>query len=120
MAKRSVAQKQEHTTTVQLDIRSDTPAYYVNYIAVSHTPYDVTLSVTRIPSPPTPEQVESAKGGKPIHVEAILQIVVAPLLVDGLIKALIDQKGKYEKTVAQQVRNNEIQHKHIKIPSSIQ
>lgn len=111
MAKR-VAKNQQHqelTAQVRLDVKSDTPSYYVNYIGVSHTPYDFTLSVTKIPSPLTQEQIDIAKSGKALPLEPILQLVVPPLLVDGLIKALVDQKEKYAKTLSQQVKNNEQQ-----------
>lgn len=107
MPKRDSSKRQEITTQVRLDVRPDTPSFYVNYIAVSHTPYEFTLSATKIPSPLAPEQLETAKSGKPIPVEAVLQIVVPPLLVDGLIKALIDQKGRYEETLKRQVKNND-------------
>jgi hypothetical protein len=110
MAKRTTSKPaQETTAQIRLDVKPDTPSYYVNYIGVSHTPYDFTLSVTKIPSPPTPEQINIAKSGNPIPLEPILQLVVPPLLIDGLIKALIDQKDRYAKTLAQQVKNNEQQ-----------
>jgi hypothetical protein len=86
----------------------------VNFIAVSHTAYDFTLTVAKIPSPFTQEQAEFAKSGKQIPVEPILQLVMPPLLIDGIIKALADQQEKHAKTVAQQVKNNEIQHQHVK------
>jgi hypothetical protein len=108
MAKRVTSnQPKEVTAQVRLDAKSDTPSYYVNYIGVSHTPYDFTLSVTKIPSPLPQELVDIAKSGKPVSLEPILQLVMPPLLVDGLIKALIDQKEKYAKTLSQQVKNNE-------------
>jgi hypothetical protein len=81
----------------------------VNYIGVSHTAYDFTLSATKIPSPLTPEQTESLQSSNQIHVEPIVQLVLPPLLIDGLIKALSDQKAKYELTREQQVKNNEQQ-----------
>jgi hypothetical protein len=112
-------EQKEITAQVQVAVKLDTPSYYVNYIAVSHTAYDFTLSVVKIPSPLTQELAEVAKDGKPMPLEPILQLVVPPLLVDGLIKVLIDQKEKYEKTLAQQVKNNEIQHQHVKLPSSV-
>jgi hypothetical protein len=121
MAKRT-AKKQhapEKTAQLRIDVNSDTPSYYVNAIAVSHTAYDFTLTVAKIPSPLTQEQAESAQSGKQIHVEPILQIVMPPLLIDGLMSALTDQKTKYEKTLAQQVKNNEIQHQHIKPSNSV-
>jgi hypothetical protein len=112
-------QSKELSAQVRLDVKPDTPSYYVNFIAVSHTAYDITLSATKIPSPFTQEQVELAQRGQQISVEPILQLVLPPLLVDGLIKALTDQKSKHEKTVAQQVKNNEIQHQHIKPTDSV-
>jgi len=103
----------EVNAQVRVDVKSDTPSYYVNYIAVSHTAYDITLSAIKVPSPFSQEQIELAQSGQQIPVEPILQLVMPPLLVDGLIKALIDQRAKHEKTAAQQVKNNEIQHQHI-------
>jgi hypothetical protein len=112
MPKRSVKSslpQQGANAQIRLVVRSETPSYYVNYIAVSHTAYDFTLSAVKIPSPLTQEQAETAANGNQIPVEPILQLVVPPLLVDGLIKALMDQKSRYEQTLAQQVKNNEIQ-----------
>jgi hypothetical protein len=121
MAKRTAKNQhvQELTAHVRLDVKPDTPSYYVNYMGVSHTAYDFTLSATKIPSPLTPEQTELAKSGKQIPLEPVVQLIVPPLLVDGLIKALTDQKEKYEKTLAQQVKNNEIQHQHVKPLGSV-
>lgn len=116
MAKRTPKKQQapELTAQLRIDVNSDTPSYYVNFIAVSHTAYDFTLTVAKIPSPLTQEQAEFAKSGKQIPVEPILQLVMPPLLIDGIIKALTVQQEKHAKTVAQQVKNNEIQHQHVK------
>ena len=109
---------QELSAQVRLDVKSDTPSYYVNFIGVSHTAYDFTLSAIRVPSPFSQEQIDLAKSGQQIPIEPIVQLVMPPLLVDGLIKALTDQKAKHEKTLEQQVKNNEIQH-HIKSLGSV-
>jgi hypothetical protein len=119
MPKPKKHQVQELTGQVRMDVKSDTPSYYVNFIAVSHTAYDFTLSAAKIPSPLNLEQIELAKSGQQIPVEPILQLVIPPLLVDGLMKALTDQKTKHEKTFAQQVKNNELQHQHIKSTGSV-
>jgi hypothetical protein len=114
-------QQQELSAQIRLEVKSDTPSYYVNFIAVSHTPYDFTLSAVKMPSPLAQEQIELAQSGSQIPVEPILQLVIPPLLIDGLIDALIDQKAKHEKTVAQQVKNNEKQHQHhVRPPVSVQ
>lgn len=121
MAKRPPKKQGEPAQAqVRLDVRADTPFYYVNYIGVSHTPYDFTLTVTRIPSPPTQEQIECAKRGEPIPLDATLQIIVPPLLIDGLINALTDQKKRQAETAAQQVKNNEQQFQYVKPLGSIQ
>jgi hypothetical protein len=100
----------ELTAQLRLDIKPDTLSYYVNYIAVSHTAYDFTLSAAKMPSPLSQEQLELAKSGQQVPLETVVQLVIPPLIVDGLMKALADQKAKHEKTLAQQVKNNEIQH----------
>lgn len=107
--KQPQAQK-ELTAQMRLVPTPDTPSYYVNYVAVSHTAYDFTLSVGKIPTPPSAEQLEIAKKGEPIPVEPILQLIIPPLLIDGIIKALEDQKAKHEITLANQVKNNEQQY----------
>jgi hypothetical protein len=107
------------STQIQWDVKTDTPSYYANYMGVSHSPYDFTLSAARIPSPLTREQTVLAKSGQKIPVEPIVQLVMPPLLIDGLIHALMDQKARYEKTAAQQVKNNEIQRQLFKPAGTI-
>lgn len=123
MAKRTVRNQAAPVVAgaaqIQVDVKSGTPAYYVNYVAVSHTAYDFTLSVVKIPSPLTAELAEQVKAGKPMVFEPMLQITLPPLLIDGLINALVDQKQKHAVTLAQQVKNNEAQ-QHIKPTGRIQ
>jgi hypothetical protein len=114
VTKKKQVQEESVSAQIQWDVKPDTPSYYVNYLGVSHSPYDFTLSAAKIPSPLTQKQAELAKSGQQISVEPLMQLVMPPLLIDGLINALIDQKAKYEKTVAQQVKNNELQQQHLK------
>ena len=116
-AKKKVVQ--DLTAQVRIDVKSDTPSYYVNFISVSHTSYDFTLSAAKVPSPLTQEQQEFAKSGEQIPLEPVIQLVLPPLLVDGLIDALTDQKAKYEKTLAQQVKNNDAQHQRLQFRDSV-
>ena len=97
MRKRSKKAPKELTAGIRVDVKPDTAFYYVNYMTVSHTPYDFNINVTRIPSSLTPEQIEVARKGQPVPVEATLQLVVPPPVVKGLIRALTDQVQKYEK-----------------------
>jgi len=66
----------------------------------------------------TSEQAELAKKGEPIPIEATLQLIVPPMLVDGLIKALVDQKQKHEANLAQ-VKKNESKQQHIGTPGPV-
>jgi len=81
---------------VQLDVKPDVPYYYVNYMAVGQTIYDFSISVAKLPSLLTPEQLSQVQKGKPITVEPTLQLVVPPRVAKGLIVALTDQVRKYE------------------------
>ena len=81
---------------IHADVKPDTPFYYVNYISVSHSPYDFSLSVLRLPSPLTPEQLAFARKGQPVPVEPVLQLVIPPPVIKALINALSEQYRKYE------------------------
>jgi hypothetical protein len=94
------------TTAIKIEVGPDTPAYYVNYMTVSHTPFDLVISVTRLPSPPSDEQIEIAKKGQPVPIDATLQLIVPPLVARGLVRALADQLQKYDKTLALQVEKD--------------
>ena len=78
------------------DPKPDTPAYYINYAAVTHSEYDFVIYVLRTPLKLTPEQTELVRNGNAMPVEPLLQLIIPPRLVDGLIKALTIQKENYE------------------------
>lgn len=82
--------------TISPQVTENTTYYYFNYIAVTHSRYDFALAFARLPVTLKPEQEEIAKKGKPIPVEADLQVVISPELISGLIDALTRQKDKYE------------------------
>ena len=81
---------------IQPDPKPDTPSYYINYAAVAHSEFDFLVSVLRVPVQLTPEQTELVKKGSALPVEPILQLIIPPRLVDGLIRALSMQKEEYE------------------------
>lgn len=105
MAKRKIKAPQRVTANIKLDIRPDTPSYYVNYMAVGHTNHDFTISVARTPAFLTPEQEARAKKESIVSLETTLQLVVPPTLIKGLIEALTKQINKYEKETKQKVKN---------------
>jgi hypothetical protein len=106
MAKIKSTVKEQVLTSFRVDIKPDTPFYYTNYMAVSHSSMDFTISACRIPSPYTPEQAEISGKGKPVPVEATLQLVMSPGVAAGLVSALTIQLKKYESTLAA-MKNNE-------------
>ncbi|OFW17717.1 MAG: hypothetical protein A3H27_13055 [Acidobacteria bacterium RIFCSPLOWO2_02_FULL_59_13] len=82
--------------TVQVDAKPETPFYYVNFLAVNHSPYDFTISALRLPSQLTPEQKEYARKSEPVPMEPTLQLIIPTHIIKGLIKALSIQCQKYE------------------------
>ena len=78
------------------DPKPDTPAYYINYAAVAHSEFEFLIYVLRTPPQLTPEQTELATKGNAVPVEPLLQLIIPPRLVDGLITALTVQKESYE------------------------
>ena len=84
------------TVEVRAEAKPDTPFYYVNFIAVNHSPYDFCISAIKLPSQLSQEQQEIAKKGGKIPLEPILQLVIPPTLMQGFIKALSEQCRKYE------------------------
>jgi len=84
------------STQIRADVKPDTPSYYVNYMAVNHSPYDFTITAIKLPSHFTPDQIELANKRRPVPVEPILQLVIPPRIIKGLINALSDQCQKFE------------------------
>ncbi len=94
--KRKVDSPQEIEVKITPDVTENTPFYYSNYISVGHSRYDFILTLVRLPTILKPDQQEIAKKGKPLPIEAALQIIVSPQLIPGLIDALNAQKERYE------------------------
>jgi hypothetical protein len=81
---------------VRADPKPDTPFYYVNFIAVNHSPYDFCISAIKLPSQLSEEQKQIAKKGDQIPLEPVLQLIIPTTLMKGLINALSEQCNKYE------------------------
>jgi hypothetical protein len=95
--KRKVDSPKEIDFKITPDVTKNTPPYNTNYIAVTHSRYDFTLTLIKLPTALRPEQEEILKKGQRLPIEAALQVVVPPQLIPGLIDALNGQKDKYEK-----------------------
>jgi hypothetical protein len=75
----------------------DTPSFYVNFAEASFAAHEMALSFLRIPTKLSPAKVEEAKGGV-LRYEPVAQVIFAPTLLPGLIRALTTIKDGYEKT----------------------
>ena len=71
---------------------------YSNYVAISHTGLDFTLSFLDVP-PPTKEQVQLAAKNQEIPVPLQCQVVLPNEVIPALIVALQEQLKKYEKNL---------------------
>lgn len=80
------------------EITESTPTYYSNFVQVSHTPYEFSLTFAKIPSPPNVDQIAMAQAGKPVKIESLMQIAIPVKLMPGLLEALLNQKELYEKS----------------------
>ena len=87
---------QEIEIKIAPEVTENTPSYYCNFVSVGHSKYDFTLTILRLPTTLKPDQVELAKKGKRVPVEAAFEIIISPQLISGLIDALSVQKRKYE------------------------
>jgi hypothetical protein len=90
------AEPKEIQIRIEIDAKPETPFYYVNYLAVSHTHYDFTISALKLPSQLSIEQKEYAKRQEPVPLEPTLQLIIPVNLVNGLIRALSTECQKYE------------------------
>ncbi len=76
----------------------NTPVHYVNYIEVSHTPYEFALTATRIPASPSEAQQDERVPGF-AEPRAVCQLLIPAAVMPGLIRALQEQVRQYEMNV---------------------
>ena len=79
-------QKQVNFTIVP-DEASDTPRTYANFCAISHTPFDFTLTFCEV-LPPTERDVREVVGEKVLKAPVRSRVVVPMSFIPNLIKAL--------------------------------
>ena len=84
------------TVTFRTEVTESTASYYCNLIAVNHTAFEFVLNMLKPPATLTAEQLDLARKGKPVPVEALLQVTIPSKLMPSFIKALQTQKGLYE------------------------
>ena len=77
-------------------IPGDAPTFYVNHLEIGHTANDFSALAVRIPAKWPPDRIAEAKETGAIAVEADVQLVFPPTVINGLIRALTTQKQKFE------------------------
>ena len=93
-------QEREITVRVTLDPDTEAPTYYVNYAEVSHNQYEIGISVARLPTKFSNEQLSKIRESKQIQYKPLLQLVLPPAVIPGLIEALRSQLALYERSTA--------------------
>lgn len=81
---------------VVLDPTDDTPAYYINYADVTFGMHDFIMSFARLPTKLNSSQLEGLKAGTTMRFEPLLQVILPPTIIPGLIRALSTTKDGFE------------------------
>ncbi len=82
-----MAERKQINFTVVPDEPGDAPRYYSNFCALSHTPYDFTLTFCEV-QPPTENDVRKAEANQQLRAPVRAQIVVPAQFIPNLIAAL--------------------------------
>jgi hypothetical protein len=95
-----IAENTSQTVTISFDLTppKDTKPTYANFIEVTQTAHDFTLTGAQLPVKLSQEQIMEASRGQAVPIEAGFQITLPASLLIGLIDALISQKEMYERT----------------------
>ena len=79
------------------EVPEGTPAYYANFIEISHTKWDFSLIASRFPAKFGGAKLAEARATGILPVYAEVTINFPPTLMVGLIRALTTQKESFEK-----------------------
>ena len=83
-------------TRISIKLSEDTHTYYANFAEVTHSPHEYIIYFCRTPAKLDEHALEMAKASQMISVEADLEVMFPPTMIDGLIDALKSQKEKYK------------------------
>ena len=82
-----MTQRKQINFTIVPDESSDAPRTYANFCAISHTPFDFTLTFCEV-LPPSEKEVREAESHRVLHAPVRSRIVVPMQFVPNLISAL--------------------------------
>jgi len=92
--------KQINFTIVPED-KPEMPRTYANFCAISHTPFDFTLSFCEV-QPLTPEDIQAAESTNVVKAPVRAKIVVPLQVVPNLITALQEHMRVFSETTGAQ------------------
>ena len=96
--KAMAAQPQRLPIRVIVDAPDELAVYYANYAEASAGHHECLISFARVPTKLSVARTEEAKGGT-LRLEPLVQVMIPPTLLPGLIRALSITKEGYEKLV---------------------
>ena len=70
--------------------------FYANFAEVAAAQHEFQISFALVPAKLTAEKIETIKNGSPLSVDAIVQIMLPPTIIPGLIRALTITKEQFE------------------------
>lgn len=79
-----------------VDASRETPTYYANHVEIAINKHEIALWVARIPTKPGRDEMALAEMTGEIVIDAEMQILLPPTLIDGLISALETTKTNFE------------------------
>jgi hypothetical protein len=80
---------------VLMNAADDAAVIYANYAEATFGQHDCLISFGAVPAKLSARKTEEAKGGM-LTIEPLVQVVIPPTLLPGLIKALTVTKDAYE------------------------
>ena len=93
--KRSAKVTSKVHVTIKLRDISEVPTYYVNYLDVGHSAYEFAITAAKAPTRlDDATRSQLAKDGV-LELEPLLQLLVPPKVIPGLIDALVKQLTAY-------------------------
>lgn len=101
--------RQEFKIRPNFEPTEDTPTYYANHFEVGQTPHEFFILAGRIPGKISSARRMDIDPDGTMNVDPEVQILLAPSLVPGLIKALTSQLEKWKTLQATQTLIGEIQ-----------
>jgi hypothetical protein len=73
--------------------------FYINYAEVGHSPHEFYILGGKLPIKPSRAEIEAAAETKELQIDATVQLMLPPTMISGLIRALTEQRAKYEKMI---------------------